>query len=280
MNSSRRLATAIFACLAVMHPNTSRAQIGVESLLGSITDLSISASCWNTRSDFLRSRGECPLHSGWGVEAIFNLGYVRIGKAPPAAPEDTSWVLERRQLGTSDGRVDSLRMYTPKVASKADTLRPNIRMELGLGYGQFTGFESSNPDFEIHGTVRETPTLTLYGTWEPRNSWITPYLGVRTGLIQLHNVQLLQPGTADTVVVYKASSDVFQLGGVFGVSTNSSNFPLAAFIEVGYHVRKFPSVEWATNSSGKIVNDLPHEFDFSGWTLELGIQAHIRDRKE
>jgi len=285
MNSSRRLTmslrAAIFLCLAVMRPGPSRAQIGVETLLSSLTDLTISASCWNTRSGFLRSRGECPLHSGWGVEAIFDLG---VFPKPPTP--DSVWVLEKREIRYEGGRVDSVQVFTKQPGPGNGASGRGVRMELGLGYGQFTGFASSDPGFEIRGTVRETPTLTLYGTLEPGIKGIHPYVGLRTGVLQLHNVQLLQldtvdnaPGTPDTVVVYKASSDVFQLGGVIGISGQLKAIPLGAFLELGWHLRKFPSVEWSTNSSGKIVDGLPREFDFSGVTLEFGFQAHIRDRK-
>lgn len=257
------------------------AQVGIESLLGSITDLDISISCWNTSSDFLRDRQQCPFHSGWGVEAIFHITDVRLGPKPRPSPTDTTWNVDKRELDFSGGRVDSVRTYTAKV-EPTDT-RSSIQVELGLGYGQFTGFASSDTTFAIRGTVREIPALTVYGTWiRPQGTlhWLSPYVGVRTGVLQLHNVQLFQPGTADSVIVYKAAADVFQIGAVGGLSARSDKFPeLMAFAEFGYQVRRFPSVEWNAASGGKILRSFPTSLDFTGFTFEMGFQFHIRDAK-
>lgn len=53
--------------------------------------------------------------------------------------------------------------------------------DLGIGYGQMDGL-SSGPPFELHGSVRELPSVSAYATARLTDRFGV-YLGVRTGII-------------------------------------------------------------------------------------------------
>ncbi|HEX6912741.1 MAG TPA: hypothetical protein VF142_20205 [Longimicrobium sp.] len=252
------------------------AQIGFESLWGGVTDISISGSCWNTRSEFLREEQSCPNKKiGYGVEVIWNLRSIPIGKKPDGEP-DTAWVLAEKDESFRGGQVDSVRHYTVQVNAVEDE-RPRVLIEVGLGYSQFSGFESADPEYELRGMVREIPAVNLYGTlnWD-RLGPFKPYLGVRSGLIQLHNVQLYDSITADTAVVYFGSAQTFQLGGIAGLAFGAS--PVHVFGEFAYNLRRFPSVQWGTAGTNRLPDTLFKSFDFSGISLSVGLQVSIRPR--
>jgi hypothetical protein len=254
------------------------AQIGFESLFSGITDISVSFTCWNTRSAFLREEESCPSRkAGYGVEVLWNLRSIPVGPKPKIR-SDTTWTLTEKEESYRGAQVDSIRRYAVKVEPGTDP-RPSVLIEVGLGYSQFSGFESSDPEFEIRGSVREIPAVTLYGTLirDGKLGWIKPYVGVRTGLIQLHNVQLYDSIAADSVVVFSGSAQTFQIGGAIGVALGDG--PLHAFAEAAYHFRRFPSVQWGAAGANRLPDTLPRGFDFSGPSVSIGVQVGIRERQ-
>jgi hypothetical protein len=270
-----------------MAPAPLAAQIGVESLLSNVTDISFSLSCWKDNSPSLQEKGSCiNERNGYGVEVLWGLRSIPIGrglKGSAAAP-DTTWEVVEKEVRFDGATSDSTRMYARKLKPKDDPRQWSVFLELGLGYGQFSGFESANPAFDVRGTVREIPSLTLYGTLNHKKflRYAQPYIGVRTGLIQLHNAQIFSQIKADSVVnpdtvaVFTGGAQAFQLGGVAGIGLELG--PAHFFVEGAYHVRRFPSIQW-TSGTNRMPADLPRSFDFTGTTISVGVQVHIRDPK-
>ena len=258
-------------------PAPASAQLGVESLLTNVHDIYLFSSCWNTRSNFLRESESCPSEkNGFGVEVLWSIHSIPLGKRPATARDSTSWKLATREVEYGPGAPDSTRQYTVVVTPVGDP-RPTIDLELALGYSQFTGFSSSDPAFTILGSVREIPSLALYGTLDRGRAplgWLQPFLGLRSGLIKLHDVQLRDPVTADSVATYAASGETFQVGAAVGLSASVARFSVIG--EWAYNLRRFPSVTWSGESK-RIPRNFPSGFDFSGTTVSLGVQVHLRD---
>ena len=273
-----RLCLAIAGTLCFLAtPAPARAQLGVESLLSEVHDIYLFSSCWNTRSNFLRQSESCPSEkNGFGVEVLWGITSIPLGERPDTVRERTSWKLASKEVTNRAGAVDSTRHYTVEVETVGDD-RPTIDLELALGYSQFTGFSSSDPAFSILGSVREIPSLALYGTldhgWGPIH-WLQPFVGLRSGIIKLHDVQLRDPVPGDSVVTYAASAETFQVGAALGLSATVARFSL--IVEGAYNLRRFPSVTW-TGGSNQIPSSFPPGFDFSGTVLSVGVQVHLRD---
>jgi len=254
-------------------PTPARAQIGIEDLLESVTDIAVSVTCWNTRSETLR-RSDCPGDkNGYGVEVLWSLKTVHIGRQPGI---DTTWVPSGKTVTVRQGRPDTV---TTLAMEKTETGVPGYRLliELGLGYSQFSGFTSSDARFDLRGTIREQPSIAFYASLEGPGIFqhVNPYVGVRSGLITLSDVQVFTPPSGEETTSYRGSAEVFQVGGALGVSAGSDVASL--FLEAQLNLRRFPSVDWTGGSGGTIPGYLPRGLDFTGPSVSLGVQLHLRD---
>lgn len=262
------LALAVLGSVSLTH--RAAAQIGFESLLGSISDIDVSFTCWSTSADLKAS--DCPgRKNGYGVEVLW-----AITRLPLTTPTTkTEWVPSERTVTTSDGRTETT---VKEIQKQTRVARYSVALELGLGYGQFSGFQSADTLFEISGTVREIPSVAIYGTFEgPFFKYVQPYVGVRSGLIQLKGVQLRTPAVGDSTSVYSGTGDVFQIGGVLGLTAGGDR--LSAFLEGTLNLRRFSSVQWNAGAGARQPEFFPTSLDFSGPSLSLGIQIHVRDVK-
>jgi hypothetical protein len=251
------------------------AQAQFESALGSVTDVNLFSSCLSTNSPLLRRSGDCIKQNSFGIEVLWGLKTFHLGTRPDST---FSWRLTEKEVTYRGAGEDSVRRYVrSKAEAKPGALWGRVELEMALGYSQLSGFESARPEFELRGTVRELPALALYGTfvWE-RAPAVKPYLGVRSGLIQLHNLQALVATAPDTTVTYLGTAQVFQLGGAAGVAVGRE--PLHLVVEYAYNARRFGSIQW-TGTGTRVPNVLPRELDFTGPSVSLGIQLHIREPK-
>jgi hypothetical protein len=284
MNQLRRPAPAARAFAATLLafalgsiPARARAQIGFEDLLGSITDISVSGTCWSTRSEAIRS-SECPGgRNGYGLEVLWALAKVPLRGETKT---ETTWVPSQKRVIHREGRVDTVTVLTPK--EKEDTTGYRVLIELGLGYSQFSGFTSTDDRFELRGTVREVPSVAVYASLEgPPHSvveHINPYVGIRSGLIMLSDVQLFTPVTGDSTTAYRGSAEVFQVGGAVGIS--AGNDVASVFLEAQLNLRRFTSVDWTGGAGGTIPGFLPRGLDFTGASLSVGVQVHVRNSED
>jgi hypothetical protein len=253
-----------------------RAQIGIEDVLGSVTDIDVSASCWATKSPSLRGT-DCPGgRNGYGLEVLWELKTVHLGRAPRV---DTTWVASQKTVTVRQGRADTVTTLTMKEEEE-ETLGYRLLFELALGYSQFSGFRSADERYDLRGTVREQPSLAIYGSVEGPGvlAHFSPYLGVRSGLIRLSDVQLFTPADGDETTAYTGHAEVFQVGGALGIAAEAG--PVSLFVEGQLNLRRFPSIDWTAGAGGPIPGFLPRGLDFSGPSLSVGLQIHIREPAE
>ena len=254
-------------------PAPARAQIGIEDLLESVTDIAVSVTCWNTRSESLR-RSDCPGgKNGYGVEVLWALKTVPIGRQPAV---DTTWVPSGKTVTIREGRPDTV---TTLTMEEGEPEVPGYRLliELGLGYSQFSGFTSTDERFDLRGTIREQPSIAFYASLEGPGIFqhVNPYAGVRSGLIRLSDVQLFTPPSGEETTAYRGSAEVFQVGGSIGISAGTD--VASVFLEAQLNLRRFTSVDWTGGAGGTIPGYLPRGLDFTGPSVSLGVQLHIRD---
>ena len=164
-------------------------------------------------------------------------------------------------------------------ALSSDSSESPVFLEMGLGYSQFGGFESEDAAYELRGTVRDLPAVSLYATWTGLPG-VRPYAGLRTGYITLRNVQAydrFNPPDDTIGTVYSATADALQLGPLIGLGLGWGRVYLTG--EVAYLRRRLPSIQWAAGSNTRIPASLPRELDFSGLSFALGLQVQVRDPK-
>jgi hypothetical protein len=205
----------------------------------------------------------------YGVEVLWNLGRFPIAPKPPAT--STSKLV---RIEVTNG--DTLYVYEPVPPPPPPLGR--YLLELGVGWGQITEFASRDSTFDLHGSVRELPSVSLYVT--DMNSDLQPYMGIRSGIIRLQNAQMVSRATPDTTALVKGyfgSAEAFQLGFVIGfVKSLAPNLHLTT--ELAHHRRYFPSVAWAT-APADLPRSFPRSLDFSGQSLSVGLQVKLRDPK-
>lgn len=257
----------------VLRAAPAHAQIGFEDLLGSITDVDVSITCWSTRSESLRD-ANCPRrHVGYGIEVLWALKTIPVGRQPHV---DTTWVPSGKSVQAHGSRADTTTTLKPQVEAPK---RPgyHVLVELGLGYSQFSGFGSSNARFDLRGTVREQPSVAFYASAEGPGllDHVNPYLGLRSGLVKLTGVQAFVPPQGDSTTAFTGTAEVFQVGLAAGVAFGSDEASL--FVEGQLNLRRFGSVDWTGGNGGTIPGFLPRSLDFTGPSVSIGAQIHVRD---
>ncbi len=251
-----------------------------ESLLTSVTDINVFTSCWSTPKGV--GSPNCGDRLGYGLEVLWELKRYPLSTATQL-PDSMNLVgVEKRYPRGAGGRgsaaADSTLKYERIPGGKK--AKRELLLELALGYSQFTGLESDDPTYELRGTVREIPSLSLYGSFTglPGGEFVVPYLGARTGLIRLQNVQIFDSVHTESTVVYSGAAEAFQLGAAIGVGISVPGLPVTASVEASYHQRKFVSVQW-TPVGNRVPARFPREFDFSGPSLSFGLQVRVRPPK-
>ena len=277
MNRCGFLSSVAFA-LTVLTPRVAAAQF--EAFLEKVNDVNFFFSCWHAHGE-IESRDECfSTKNGYGLEVSFDVGAIKLPGTHDIIVKPGKWVPERKHA-TSDGRTSSLTIDSIWVDTvKAQTR--SLELEVALGYSQFSGFRSKAPNIELRGAVREFPSVAVYGSFQftdipfPLNHF-SPYFGIKSGFIELTNVQALIAGTGDTLNAYSATAKAFQLGGVYGLVASVGD-RLHFFVEQAQHIRRLPNVSWDGPVKGKNPASLPRAFDFSGPTLSFGLQVTIKPR--
>lgn len=257
-----RVTGLLLGALAVLAgPTGVAAQYGFLGSLGNrFSDLSFFAnigglapSTDEVRSDGLRS---------FGMEILFTVGTVTRRTGPVPETRDSVRLVwrEMRVERTAEG-VDTVDIYdVERVSARAPT-RDVWTFELGLGYGQVSGFQARAPGLDLKGSVRDLPSVSLYASYEGLGT----YFGLRSGLMELSGLQLID----DEGAAWKGSGKSFLAGLVAGQAWSVAD--LNFFVEASYVVRDFPSVEW----SGSPPPETPRSMDLSGWSVGTGIQFAI-----
>lgn len=263
-------ASAIAALLLLLSlPNPAHAQLGaVEAFARRVTDLSFyftSGGLAGGSSEL--TTGRFGLNS-YGVELLFSVGEVtrplpRDESAPPPRTRDSVDVVwTGMEVVRSGDAVDTV--YTYDIRPKRRPPPPTETiwyLETGIGYGQLQGFEMEDPTLELRGAIRDLPAVSFYASYEPLGS----YLGLRTGFMKTQALQVVPEGGEGS---FSGRAEAFLFGAILGhaYAVETLNF----FVEGGYTLRYFPSVEW--RGGGPLPAGVPRDLNVSGWSVSVGVQ--------
>jgi hypothetical protein len=276
MRRSQSIIIAIGLALVFWLPPSTLAAQDFPSLIKHVNSLAFSFSCWNARGAV--DRRDCWTDAvDYGIEVTYG-----VTKVPfPWSRNVTipgGWKPVRKEVTSRNGKPDSTLIYQP--VEDTTSMSSYLFIELGVGYSQFSGFSSVDTSFVLKGSVREIPSLSVYGTLssDDTTSALRRYrlrVGLRSGLIQLNNAQILDPmpdGNADT---FAGTAQTFQLGGMAGFAL-AFNKELYPYVEYAWQFRKFPSVEWNAVESRIAPLRFPRVLDFTGPSLTVGVRVQLK----
>jgi hypothetical protein len=138
--------------------------------------------------------------------------------------------------------------------------------DLGIGYGQMDGL-SSGPPFELHGSVRELPSVSAYATARLTDR-LGIYAGVRTGIITLQDAQLYVL-TDTSTALFTLSSTSFEFGAPLGIDVQAAG-DIHLTLEAAYMRRIFNSLSYDPSSG--FPSNSPRSLDLSGLSWSIGVQ--------
>lgn len=176
-----------------------------------------------------------------------------------------SSALETGQYGLYNFGVELLfQVAAPEAPEEGAEVPPEaFTFELAVGYGQIAGFRSTNEAVDLRASLRELPAIAFYATHESSGF----YLGMRTGLLQTNALQAY----TDQGQSFSGTAQSFQLGAAVGKAVPVSG--TFAFVEGGWMLRHFPSIEWR---AGELPDAIPRSLRLSGWQVLAGLQVPIR----
>ena len=267
--------TAAIIFVSLISPASLPAQDFAE-LIKEVGAISFSMSCWSERGAV--ERKGCPSKEvDYGIEVSYP-----VTKVPfPLSHNRTvpgEWKPVRKEVINKNGKPDTTTIY--EAGEDTTIMSSYMLVEVAVGYSQFSGFSSVDPSFELKGAVREIPSVSIYGTFssDDESSSLKHFklrLGLRSGLIQLWDVQANDPIDAKTFDTYTGNAHTFQLGGVaaFAFAYKKELYP---FVEYSWMLRKFPSVQWSQPEAHTVPQRFPRELDFTGPSLAFGLRINIK----
>ena len=158
-----------------------------------------------------------------------------------------------------------------QITEAAATTEKLMDLEFAIGYSQAGGYESTSDGVNLRTSVRELPSAAVYATILPDRWPISPYLGIRSGIVTLHSGRAYPTGKA----IYTLQGQTFQLGGALG-ATASAPFGLSIFAEVNANWRHFPSVEWSSATQEPLPTGFPPEIRLNNLTFAFGLQFEMK----
>lgn len=270
------IAAATLAATMILS-SPAHGQLGIEGIFKEVTDVSFFSSCWSARAEIIRETERCPFgEHAFGFEVSFRVREISLQPSTDTRKRKLTSVTESHGADGS-AKVDSV--FAPGTVTEPTGW--SILLELGLGYAQYGGFRSAVPDYDLRGYVREIPAVTLYGSLQTRKGplkYVGAYAGLRTGLAQFRELQLITPvtTTSDTVAVFNASdAQTFQIGVVRGLYVEPHP-SFSIYGEWSSMYRNFSSVKWTSASGTRIPARVPEGIDFSGSAFTLGVEVAIK----
>jgi len=251
-------ASAAITVMMLAAPKPAAGQLGaVEALLRNATDLSFyfNTGALMPSSDALDT-GDWGL-AGFGVELLFEVGRVRArstAATATVAADDAARQWTEMRIVRKGEQVDTTYIYDEDVL---------WTFELGVGYGQVTGFRSRDAGLDLRGAVRDLPAVSLYANYEPLGA----YAGLRSGFMRTQGVQVF----AEDGSAISGQAESFLAGVVLGKSVAIGSMTL--FLEAAYSLRHFPSVQWSTDAP--LPAGTPRALTLSGWSVGTGIQFGV-----
>jgi hypothetical protein len=259
---SRQVLAALAGACLLAAPAPAAAQVAIfDALAGTFSDVSFYASTGRLAG----SSGGITADrlTSFGIEVLLEIGSVSRSVGPAPAPTDT---VALRWTGvtvtTTATGADTVYTYEVAPASVAVPTVPVWTFELGVGYGQTTGYRARGEGLELRGAVRDLPSVSLYASYVPTGT----YLGLRSGYMRFHGLQVIDAGGN----VFTGDADSFRAGAAVGqvLQLLSMNF----FAEAAWSHRHFPSVRW---SDSPLPAAAPRDITASDWSLGAGVQFAI-----
>jgi len=250
-------------------PRPAAAQFGiVEGFARNVSQMSFYFGRTAVRSSSPEVRQGGLDATAFGVELLFPVRTITrpLAGAPRPAPTDSiRRILKGMDVILSDGSVDTIYHYDIEpVAPPSPPVRTLWALEVGLGYGQISGFDLADPGLDMNASVRDLPALSLYANYAPWGN----YFGLRTGFMKTEGLQVADTRGEE----WKGEGEAFLFGALTGWAFGVEGLWL--LLETGYTVRRFPSVEW--RGSLPLPSGIPRDLDVSGWFVSGGIQFPLR----
>ncbi|MDP2957079.1 MAG: hypothetical protein Q8N53_11715 [Longimicrobiales bacterium] len=259
----RGRASLALLALAALCPAPAAAQIGIyDALARRFSDVSF----------FVNTGALLPAKHGvtgerttsYGIEVLLEIGGInRPASRPPASTDSVTVVWTGRQVTHDGTSADTVDTYDVRPRAPRPAGEPLWTFEVGIGYGQLTGFGLEAPELDMRGAVRDLPSVSLYASYEPLGG----YLGVRSGFAKLQGLQIID----DQGRAYGGEAESFMAGVAIGEFVQILN--LSLFVEGAYTWRDFPSVRWTGPSP--LPAGVPRSLGLSGWTLGAGLQFGV-----
>jgi hypothetical protein len=246
-------------------------------IIKDVNSISFYASCWSARGQL--QRNDCWSKAvDYGVDVTYQVTKVPLPGSSNKEVED-AWKPARKEITDHNGRKDTTVVYEP--VEDSTIMSSYLQIDVGLGYSEFSGFSAIDNSFELRGAIREIPAVSVYGTVSSDSPHSLLHklrlrVGVRSGLIQLNDVQAIDPVGDGNGDVYFGTAQTFQLGGVAGLALAYKK-EIYPYIEWMWMRRKFQSVQWTfTDESHTVPERFPRELDFSGPSLSIGMRIQLK----
>ncbi|MEK9501599.1 hypothetical protein WI372_11465 [Gemmatimonadota bacterium DH-20] len=244
-------------------PVAASGQLGaIEGLASRVSDLGFYAT-FGTVGDGGPIESDAFGVASYGLEVLFEVGAIEreVGVREPSVDsvqiEWVGMVVER-----SGRRADTTWTYevvpAPEPAPRMETL---WTFELGLGYGEISGYRASEPGIDLRGVVRELPSISLYASYAPLGF----YAGLRSGFMRLQGLQLYLDDDSSPIT---GDADSFLAGVLVGQVVEVLG--LDFFVEGAWTVRDFHSVEWSAPPPASL-----RSIDLTGWSVGTGVQFSV-----
>jgi hypothetical protein len=194
--------------------------------------------------------------------------------AGPRGHPPRAWGLRGIGVEFAFGVGEITREPEPADSGAAEETEPETiaYFDLALGYSQLWGLQATDPTYQFTGAVRELPNATMYVSFYPQRLY-TPYLGLRTGLVQLHQASIYDDSLQTSLrPQYPVHAQTFQLAAVGGVITYL--FGLNMFGELSYTRRYFAGLVY-TARDNLVPARFPRELDVSGYQIAVGVQVRV-----
>lgn len=200
----------------------------------------------------------------YGIEVFLQIGSVYRPVHPaPSQGDSVSLVWTGMEVRRGGSGVDTVQTYLVRPRLPRPPGEPIWTLEVGIGYGQLTGFGSDDPRLDLRGAVRDLPSLSLYAVYEPWDG----YFGIRSGFMKTQGLQVFDAeGTAFT-----GEAEGFLAGLALGRFVQVLD--LSLFVEGAYTWRDFPSVRWS--GAGPVPRNAPRSMGLHGWSVGAGIQFGV-----
>lgn len=261
--------------IAILGAREARAQ-EFSDIIKDVNSISFYMGCWSARAPL--QRNDCLSKAAdYGVDATYQVTKVPLPWSTNRTIEG-GWKATRREITDHNGKKDTTDIMVPVDDSTA--MSSFLQIDVGLGYSEFSGFSALDNSFELRGAVRELPAVSVFGTLssDTPGSIFRKLLfrvGIRSGLIQLNDVQAVEPRGDETLGVYAGTAQTFQIGGVAGVALAWKK-EIYPYFEYNWERRKFASVQWAAQEQPTAPERFPRELDFSGPSVSIGLRIQLK----